>query len=57
MVATKETDEKLMREFRRRGTDDRRDGIPRHDCPVDGLLAKWWWEGWDGKPSEITVAF
>lgn len=56
MVATKETDDRLRREYRLRGANDRDDGIGRDCCPYDGLIAQWWYEGWDGIRPEIPTA-
>jgi hypothetical protein len=47
-IATPESDAKLRRKYRRLGNRARLNGVKREDCPVDGLIAQWWREGWDG---------
>lgn len=47
-IATPESDAELAREWRARGARDREKGVRREDCPVQGLIANWWLEGYDG---------
>jgi hypothetical protein len=56
MVATQETDAELRKKYRTLGNRARRNSVRRDECPYDGLVAKWWLEGWDGVAPEIAKA-
>ncbi len=47
--ATPESDAALSTEMNSLGAGARKRGIAREDCPYDGLLARWWTEGWDAQ--------
>ena len=38
---------RLQIEYREKGQQDRLAGKPRNSFTLDGLLKKWWLEGWD----------
>ena len=49
-LATPATDAALRSRYRKMGHKARMSGVAREACPVDGMLARWWLEGWDGTP-------
>lgn len=56
LVATPQSDAALRKKFRARGYLARRNDVKREECPHDGLIAKWWLEGWDGVYAEPPQA-
>lgn len=48
-IATPETDVALAREYRTKGATAKKRGTLREACPYDGLIKRWWLEGWDDK--------